>query len=375
MLAQSEPPIVRITSPQNGATNGGKIEVAVEAREQNGGGFKAIRLYHNGRLVGGPGSLRGIVVEAAPVAITNASASAEGYVKRFPVELVPGENVLRAVAYSKTEVESVPSEVRLNWNTPVARPKLHVLCVGVNLYADASMNLTYARPDAQALANFFKNDQKLFSKINIVTLLDAEATGAKIRVALDQIAKNSAPEDVVFLYFAGHGEVAPAPPNSKEETFFFLPADARQMILKERVREFGVSGREIDDLLAKIAARKIFLVYDACKSGAALTNSTRGVEEERLALAQLARAQGIHVLAASTAQQYAGEVRALSHGILTYALLEGLNGKAQAGGLIKVRELMRYVEERVPVLTKQYRGSEHYPVPFGRGQNFPVAVQ
>ena len=372
VLAQAAPPIVRILSPQNGAANGGKIEVAVEAREQNGGGIKAIRLYHNGRLVGGPGSLRGIVVEAVPVSNPNT----ENYVKRFPVELVPGENVLRAVAYSKTEVESVPGEVRLNWNTPLSRPTLHVLCVGVNTYADASMNLTYARPDAQSLADFFKNEQKLFAKANIVTLLDAEATGAKIRVALDQIAKTSAPQDVVFLYFAGHGEVAPATANSKEETFFFLPADARQMILKERVREFGLAGREIDARISKIAARKIVLVYDACKSGAAITGATRGVEEERLALAQLARAQGIHILAASTAQQYAGEVRALGHGILTYALLEGLNGKAaNAQGTVDVLSLMSYVEDRVPVLTKQYRDAEQYPVPMGRGQNFPLVLK
>lgn len=377
LLALGAPPLVKITSPQNSAANAAQIEVTVEAREQNKGSVKAIRLYHNGRLVGGPGNLRGIIVEAA------APLTPEITTQKFSVLLAPGENILRAVAYSQTDLESKPDEIKIAFNSAPQKPALHVLAVGINSYRDATMDLSYARPDAEALAAFFEAKQQentLYSRITVTKLVDEAASGAAIRQALKTLGTGSKPEDVVLIYLAGHGETAPqsdAP--DAPETFYFLPAEMRQMALKERVRQLGISRLEMDELVKNIAARKIVLVYDACKSGAAVggtTSGTRGIADEAQALAQLARAQGIHILTASTAQQYAGEVRALGHGILTYALLEGLKGKAtDNGSLIKVRELMSYVEDRVPVLAKEYRGREQWPVPFNGGQNFPLIVK
>ena len=146
--------------------------------------------------------------------------------------------------------------------------------------------------------------------------------------------------------------------------------------MKDRVRQYGISRDQINEAVSRISARKIVLVYDACKSGAAVEVASRGVGDEQQALAQMARAQGIYVLAASTAQQYAGEVKALGHGILTYALLEGLNGKAAgADSIVKVNQLFAYTDERVPALAKEYRGREQWPVSFGKGQNFPLVIK
>ncbi len=377
LLAQGAPPVVKITSPQTGAAPGAQIEVTVQATAQNNGGIKAIRLYQNGRLVGGPGQLRGIVVEAAavPAAPINGALT-----QKFSVLLAPGENALRAVAYSQTDLESKSDEVRISFASATQKPALHVVAIGINAYRDATMNLTYARPDAESLVQFFKDAKNttLFSSSNVTALMDEAATGEAIKKALADVAAQAKPEDVVFLYMAGHGETA-APdeagdddPNAPQN-FYFLPYEMRQMVMKKRVREFGLSGAEINALISKIPARKVVLVYDACKSGAAVDNATRGAGDEQQALAQLARAQGIFVLTASTAQQYAGEVKALGHGILTYALLEGLGGKAAGSdSLVKVNGLFAYTDDRVPALAKEFRGREQWPVTFGKGQNFPI---
>lgn len=378
------PPLVKITTPAPGAPSREQIEVTVEAREQSGGGIKAIRLYHNGRLVGGPGNLRGIVVEAVSSQPATSQATTQSDVKtqKFTVVLSPGENVLRAVAYSKTDVESKPDEKRLTFAGTVQKPALHVLVVGINEYRDASMNLAYARPDAEAMAQFFDTTARqcgLFSGVSITRLIDEAATGAAIKQGLAQLAAQTKADDMVFIYLAGHGDTAPINDNAGDgalENFYFLPAEMRQMAMKERVRQYGISRDTIDGAISKIPARKIVLIYDACKSGAALEGGTRGSGDEQQALAQLARSQGIYVLAASTGQQYAGEVKALGHGILTYALLEGLGGKAAGtDSLVKVSQLFAYVGDRVPVLAKEYRGREQWPVSFGKGQNFPLVMK
>ena len=373
------PPLVRIVSPQSGAANAEQIEVTVEATEQNNGGVKAIRLYHNGRLVGGPGQLRGIVVEAALESAPNGVKT-----QKFTVTLASGENNLRAVAYSSTDVESRPAEAKLIFAGTTKKPALRVVCVGLNDYKDATMNLTYARPDAESLAQFFEttaNTTGLFSSVSVTKLLDEAATGEAIQNALKQIAESTQPEDVAIIYLAGHGDTAADSAEKDDapeaaQNFYFLPYEMRQMVMKDRVRQYGLSGKTIDALVAKIPARKIMLIYDACKSGAAIPGASRGAGDEQQALAQLARAQGIYVLAASTSQQYAGEVKSLGHGILTYALLEGLNGKAAgADSIVKVSQLFAYTEDRVPELAKQYRGREQWPVPFTKGQNFPLVLK
>ena len=359
------PPLVKIVSPLlNGKTaSSATVSITVNATEQAGGGVKAIRFYQNERLIGGPSALRGIAVEAVSGATTT---------KTFTVSLTSGENTFRAVAYSKSDLESVPAMLTVTYTPPkITNPNLYVLVVGINAYRDSAMNLAYARPDAESLAAFFEKPGSpssagaLFNTVKVFRLTDADATGAAIASGLSTVAASARPDDVVFLYFAGHGETA-------DGTWYFLPHEMRQMALPERVKELGIPWSRIETAVGKIAARKIVIVVDACKSGAALSGALRGVDDESQTMAVMARAQGIHILTAATGQQYAAEVKELGHGILTYALLEGLNGKATASGGVMVRTLMSYVEDRVPELSKQYRGSEQYPVPFERGQNFPL---
>lgn len=115
------------------------------------------------------------------------------------------------------------------------------------------------------------------------------------------------------------------------------------------------------------------MLIDACKSGAALV-AFRGFED-RKALSQLSRAAGVHIVAASTRDQFAAEVKELGHGVFTYTLLAGLNGKAAgASQSVTVRKLMGYVEENLPELTKRYKQEAQFPVVDSRGMDFPLVI-
>ena len=81
------------------------------------------------------------------------------------------------------------------------------------------------------------------------------------------------------------------------------------------------------------------------------------------------------MIAASTKDQFAAEVKDIGHGVFTYTLLDGLRGKASGGSeTVTVRKLMAYIEERLPDITKKYRQEAQYPVVDSKGMDFPLVT-
>jgi uncharacterized caspase-like protein len=123
-----------------------------------------------------------------------------------------------------------------------------------------------------------------------------------------------------------------------------------------------------------MGAQKILMLVDACKSGAALVGY-RGFED-RKALTKVARASGVHMVAAAGKDQFAAEVNELGHGIFTHTLLLGLSGKADGKKqqYVSVRELTNFIEDQMPEISESYKGVAQFPVVDSRGQDFPIAV-
>jgi WD40 repeat protein len=367
LAALQLPPEVRVTSPASGTVfEHERVTVTVEARDQ-GGGVAEVRLSHNGKMV-----------EVQP----GAPGSTSRYT--FTVDLLPGENILLASAVSSDRVESNDDVVRVRRDAPDAsRPTLHVLAVGVNDYEDPAFNLGFARPDAEAVAHFFEQrGRRLFAVVNAVTLVDRSATRAGIRAALEALAARARPEDLVLVYLAGHGV-------GLGQQFYFLPHEMRREADEDAaVRKYGLPAPELGDILRRTRALKQVLVLDACHSETALPllaklTVFRGLSAgEHKAIQMLARATGVHLIAASTKQQYAFEVPELGHGILTYALLSGLGEKeppkapTTPDGLVTVLGLLQYVNQQVPELTEKHHGGQkQYPVSFNAGMDFPLTLR
>ncbi len=144
-FAAKTAPLVKIVSPRQGetvATQRVSLEVEVTDR---GGGVEGPWLTQNGARVLAEGERRvaGKVVR-----------------RTFVVPLVEGENRLEVRAASGDgSWESEPAAPVLKYEKPLARPALHLVAVGINRYASSTMDLKFARPDAQALADLF--DQRV----------------------------------------------------------------------------------------------------------------------------------------------------------------------------------------------------------------------
>lgn len=355
------PPEVRIVSPSHGErTKEGKVRVIVNYKAR-GGGVSRTWLYLNGHRVHTTRGLRRFGGER----------------RVFEVELVEGRNHLRATAFDASgSVESVGDEIVIHWDTPVAeKPALHILAVGVDHYR-AGINLRFAGADAKAIAAHFRPG--LFGRVEPTVLVDEQATRAGILRALDAIAAEAAPRDAVLVYLAGHGTLV-------GQGFYFLPHDAR-VEDDAAIRASAIAQSALGDALTRIKATKQILVLDACHSGATAGALGRMLARRDAlttirAQQRLARSSGAFLIAASTAEQYAKEIPALGHGVLTSAILAGLGASgappkapANAHGHVTVNALLGYLAEEVPRLTKQYHGGRQEPVQASTGQDFPLGL-
>lgn len=345
------PPLVKITAPADGTSaRSDALEVTVSAADQ-GGGVDEIRLYQNGKAL--DDETRGM--------------KAVGRARTFRVTLVDGENVFKAVALSRDRIESNPDQIKILYGGPEKRSRLHLLVVGVNQYKNADLNLNYAQPDAKSIADFFgSGPDTLFAGTTKALLFDAGATKSAILAEFAAL-KNTPPQDVVVVYFAGHGE-------SIGNSWYFVPYDLVYPEQEEEVKAKGLSSEELKDAIRGMGAQKVLLMMDACKSGGALAAfAGRGVED-RKALSMLARAAGVHVVAASTKDQIAAEVAQLGHGVFTYTLLRGLAGGAARNGVVTVGSLLSYIQSELPDISQKYRAQAQYPVVDSRGMDFPLTT-
>lgn len=346
------PPKVRIVS-DTGDDNFRSVTVEVVAEDDRGGGVSEIRLYRNGKLMRGSDAVE-------------QSSDIKKLVKRYKINVESGQTVVSATAVNTERLESRPESVTIAPGIQQKQGRIHLLTVGVNKYKDRSLDLFYARPDAVAIESYFKSGKTVMPVAETVMLKDSEATQANIISAIRSL-RDVAQEDTVIIYIAGHG-------TSIDDEWYFISHDANLMGDVQAGENVGIlSSVAFKAEVEALNADRILLLIDTCHSGAVVNplKDYRGMKALRL----LARTVGTHVLAATDHDQSAIEISSLGHGIFTYALLEGLNGKADyiGNGAVSATGLIRYIEETVPVLARKLTIYDQHPTAYSRGIDFPVA--
>lgn len=348
------PPAIAFQTPdEDTSTDDSDFDLVVQAADL-GGGIAEIRVYQNGRLV-------------ARRKLEEDDVEDEVIAPEFEVELLAGKNEFRVVGLSRDFIESRPAKITVSYSGAQRKSTLHLVTIGINKYRNPALDLNYGVPDANGINEFFKAQPlQLFKEVKIHALLDRDATRSAIEDVMEDL-EDTEPQDVVIVYLAGHGDTI-------GEDWYFMPTEIAYPERPDHVREKGIKSSQLDDWVANAPAQKVVMLMDACKSGAALT-TTRGFEE-RKALSRLARAAGIHVVAAAAKSQFAIELESLGHGAFTYALLEGLAGKADRSGdgSISIRELTGYIEDRLPDISEEASGEPQFPVINSKGNDFPLAV-
>jgi uncharacterized caspase-like protein len=178
------------------------------------------------------------------------------------------------------------------------------------------------------------------------------------------------PNDLFVFYVASHGTV--------DDGEYFLITSNVGATSTEKLKRDALSQNSLKELLSNIPAAKKLIVLDTCNAGKLgdaiqMAMLTRDMSEDT-AFKVLSRAVGSTILSAANSQQEALEGYR-DHGLFTYVISEGLQGKADLDkdGFIKTTELANYIEDEVPDLAEKVFHHKQYPVASPSGQGFPVA--
>jgi len=358
-IAEFPPPVVRIVSPRRGERLEQKtIDVKVQVTD-SGGGIDEIKLMHNSKRIemGTWGSKR------------EPQRFGKSVIYNFRVPLVSGDNTLVASAFSRGRIESRVDKLDILLVGGEKEAVLYTIVIGIDEYNNNALNLNYAVRNASAFADLIKRkSRKLFQNVEVLTLYNIEATRSNLMNTLDYIAQIILPEDMLIIYYTGHGSVV-------GDDFYLITSDNLNIRNRRDLERDALNVRELQDKLKIMGALNQLLVIDVDQPGASLKPlGVRGSVEEKI-LAQLARSTGVRVLASAGWERSDAEYLEDGYSLFSHVLLNGLRGEADVESAdfnITVKELSSYLDIHVPELTEKRFGEAKYPILLTQGPDFSL---
>lgn len=231
----------------------------------------------------------------------------------------------------------------------IAAPRIDkrwAVVVGVGDYTSEDIpDLEFAPSDARAVKEFLESDAA--GPFDEVLYLENErATGAAMREALFVFLQQADWDDLVVIYYAGHG----APDPGRPDNLYLLPTDAD-------LNSLAATGFPMWDvktaLRRQIAAERVLVIADACHSaGTADGDVVGGGEANQIAggfQGLFTPSRRLMMTAADTNEFSLEDERWGGHGVFTHFLLEGLRGSGDldGNGIVTFTELFEHVSESV----------------------------
>jgi len=283
------------------------------------------------------------------------------------VPLIGGVNQISVTAYNK---KGGPITENLTLHRKVyeakKRSRLFILSVGINKYQQNE--LSFCVNDAEKITAVIRGrSADFFQKIIPLVLSDRSATKRKIQDAIRKITASAKVEDVVILYFSGHG--ASVRTMEGKKLFAFLPQDYPWRDINEtNLRRFGVHGEFISKQIRLMKPQKVVIIMDCCQSGdirLALHGTRSAGIDNQIMLERLAHGTGVFLMASAAGNELARENAKIGHGLFTYMLLKGIKEKKadfNRNGGITITEISSYVNLKLEdeirrLISKDYRQS------------------
>lgn len=182
-----------------------------------------------------------------------------------------------------------------------------------------------------------------FPERNIGILKDEAATRAGILAALEQLVKETRPQDTVYFHYSGHGSQVEDLNGDEEDGLdeTLVPQDGRSGDVRD------ITDDELDAVFARLRAKNAFIVLDSCHSGTAtrsLDIRTRSIpRDNRVDIYRKADQASVKTRAvipvvtsryvvmsgaASNQEALDGPVDGRYHGFFTFALARSLSTAA-----------------------------------------------
>jgi helicase len=201
--------------------------------------------------------------------------------------------------------------------------------IGIDRHQDICVpDLTGAVRDATALWALFTDT---ITEIDSELITDEKATVARIRESLDKALKGASEDDVVLIFFAGHG--------TRDHRFVTHDTNL------ESLEASTISMSELANRFKESTANIVICILDCCFSGGAPARVLEGTPASREAPFEMAvLGKGRVMITASGFDEPAFEHPVRRHGLLTAALIDILT---EGTGPISLATALDNAQQRV----------------------------
>ncbi len=260
----------------------------------------------------------------------------------------------------KKEIEEVEDEIKTpqvvdnqvvkNSNKPMgsslATPNLKVWAVVIGIAAYNHMpTLRYTDDDAYRMYAFLKSPEGgAVDDEHIRILIDEEATKDKIVATMQDVFGRAGKNDLVMLYYSGHGLKGS-----------FIPIDYDGLDNK-------LPHEEVSEILRQSPAKYKLCIADACHSGSLVAMKGESAEGTLANYYRtLAQSQaGTALIMSSKSEETSLESNGLRQGVFSHFLIRGLKGEADKDNnkVVTIKELFDFIGTNV----QTYTGRRQSPV-------------
>jgi outer membrane protein OmpA-like peptidoglycan-associated protein len=267
----------------------------------------------------------------------------------YKVGLPTGKNRVK-VQFLSLDGKSVDKMAMVE-NLFKGRPTFHIVAIGINKFPNWTIDRTLknAVNDANLIKKILtQRSQKLFDgRVKIKPyVLDAKSTTKEsISKLIEEVRKNVKPNDYFLLYVASHGVIKG---EGDDKKYYFAPSD---FSIDPKYWSFknGFKENQISEYLINIPSIFRIAILDTCYAG----REVDSIKKELQSL-PFGKRDGISVLTATKSTQEAND-NYKGHGLFTYILAEGLNGKADYNkdGVVDSIEIAQYVKSNVSKVSRR----------------------
>lgn len=207
--------------------------------------------------------------------------------------------------------------------------------------------------DVKEINRLLTEEPAFFQQSDVQILSGNLTTKFILSHTLKDFFESASSDDVLFLYWAGHG-------GSSSTDAYFIPYDANI----QDIDQTSIKMSDVKDYIDQTQARTVLSFFDTCQSGA-IMRSMDNLMERGLAI----KGSGKVVIAACTENQSAWDRD--GHGAFTDYLIRGLRGEATNGeGEVDIYSLYTYVSR---ALAAEY--SNQHPVMKSTLSGQPIVIK
>jgi tetratricopeptide (TPR) repeat protein len=248
--------------------------------------------------------------------------------------------------------------IGINTGSASVKGNTYAIVVGISQYKEVP-SLRFADRDAAVFADYLLSKTGMgLDSANVYLFQNEKANLANIGNAIsDIILKKLKKGDKVIFFFAGHGDYDAN--FMKNQALLLLYGSPKENYFQNVFGADFISTAQLNDhFIEPIISREaqVLLIVDACHANGVDKKLSGGAEGGRITAQALQNMNSSVKLYSCQANQLSLESEQWGggRGLFSYVLMEGLYGLADVDSnkIVTLRELQRYLEDRVPVLAK-----------------------